>query len=241
MRLSTALTSTSLLFFFSQSHIPLAHAAVSTKSVEFELRDPKTKEVYFTATEKSSLDGNAVHKETVYFDASKKEVQKESFAFDSSSLKAIDYSSTNALTGEESGLTSKNAAFQLSYRANRESKMAAMTLESGKDFFLAKAAGDLILMNWDNLVSGKAVKFDLAVPSRLETIPFQIVKRETATVDNESREVFSLMPQNLLIRMLAPHLEFQYSQDKKMRQAFFPSALPIRGAKDKMVEMIVKG
>lgn len=219
-----------------------AQATPATSStVDFELRDPKTKEVYFTGSEKTSQDGKAILKETLYFDAAKKEVQKDSFSFEAASLRPIDFSSSNSLTGEFSKIVPNEAqGLQIEYRPSLEAKTGSGVVKSDARTYLASAAGDLILQNWDHLVAGKAIKFELVVPSRLESIPFQLVRRETLTVDNESREVFTLMPQNILIRMLAPHLEFQFNKDKKIKQAVFPSSLPIKGAKDRMVEMVFK-
>lgn len=203
----------------------------------FELRDPKTKEVYFTGSEKVTVDGKDVVRETSYFDSAKKEVQKESFAYDSESLKAGVFSSLNSLTGEESKVSSKEKGYEVSYKENKDE--AATTAVVG-DAFLPNSAADLILANWDKLLANKAVRFPLLVASRGEVVPFQLLRRDTVTVDGEVREVFTLMPQNMLIRLLAPHLEFQFTKEKKMRMAVFPSSLPIKGAKDKMVEMVVK-
>lgn len=205
---------------------------------EFELRDPKTKEVYYTGSEKISLDGKTVRRETSYFDAGKKEVQKESFDFDSESLRAASFISINSLTGEESSVAPKDAGFEVTYKAGSDKKASGSQVSG--DSYLANAAGDLILANWDKLMAGKSIRFQLIVPSRGEVIPFQLVRREALTVDGEQREVFTLMPQNILIRLLAPHLEFQFTREKKIRMAVFPSGLPINGAKDKMVEMVFK-
>ena len=162
-------------------------------------------------------------------------------AFEASSLRALAYSSSNAMTGEVSMVKATEAlSVEIQYRPSSDGKTGTNVVKSEKQAYLPSAAGDLILQNWDNLLAGKAVKFELIIPQRLETIPFQLVKRESLTVDNEAREVFTLMPQNILIRMLAPHLEFQYDPNKKIRQAIYPSSLPINGSKDRIVEMVFK-
>ncbi len=213
------------------------HASVPAQTdMNFQLRDPKTKEVYYTGLEKISQDGKNVKRETLYFDGSKKEVQRDSFQFDSDSLKASSFQSVNTITGEESLLTPKEKGYELSYKAASDKTADKSLVEA--DSYLASSAADLILANWNTLISGKAVRFSLIIPSRGEVIPFQLVRRESQTVDGESREVFTLMPQNILIRLLAPHLEFQFNKDKKIRTAIFPSPFPIKGSKDKMVEMI---
>lgn len=211
--------------------------AAIPSNIEFELRDPKTKEVYYTGSEKITIDGKTAKRETSFFDAAKKEVQKETFAYDAESLRAASFVSSNSLTGEESKISSKEKGFEVSYKAEKDKEAGVSTVGEA---FLPNSAADLILANWDKLVANKAVRFPMLVPSRAEVIPFQLVRRESTTVDGEAREVFTLMPQNLLIRMLAPHLEFQFTKEKKMRMAVFPSSLPIKGSKDKMVEMVVK-
>lgn len=218
---------------------PSLASTTQPRAYEFELRDPKTKLVYFTGSEKISLDGETVRRETFYFDANKQVVQKESLNFDAKSLRASSFTSINSVTGEESSVTPKDAGFGVSYKATGQTA-ADESVVSG-DSYLASSAGDLILANWDKLMAGKAIRFQLIVPSRGEAIPFQLVRREALKVDGEQREVFTLMPQNILIRLLAPHLEFQFTREKKIRMAVFPSALPINGSKDKMVEMVFKG
>lgn len=207
-------------------------------SMEFELRDPKTKEVYFTGSEKVTVEGKAVHRETSYFDKAKKEVQKETYTFDNDSLKTSSFSSGNTLTGEEVSVTPKDKGYEIVYKA-AQGKPATSTL-APLNALLANSAADLIVANWDKLVAGKALRFPLVVPSRGEALPFQLVRRESATIDGEAREVFTLMPQNLLLKTLAPHLEFQFTKEKKLRAAFFPTSLPIKGTRDKMVELVVK-
>jgi len=234
-----------LLALLASTQLYSATPAASVASTEaavaqFEIRDPKTKEVYFTGSEKTIQDGSAIRKETLYFNNDSKEVLKDSFAFDAKSLQAIDFQSKNAVTGEESLINSQAEGLAVEYRASRDAKAGKSVLKSDKQIYLASAAGDLIVMNWDHLMAGKSVKFELVIPSRMETIPFQLVRREALTVDNEERQVFTLMPQNFLIRMLAPHLEFQFSKDKKIRLAIFPSSLPIQGSANRMVEMAFK-
>ncbi len=216
-------------------------SAIAPGSLEFELRDPKTKEVYFTGSETVSINGETARRETSYFDSGKKEVQKDLFDFNASSLSAGSFNSVNKLTGEETSVARLDSGMEVGYRDSGSKDLGKTVVKSTEEGYLANSAGDLIRANWDRLIAGKAIKFNLLIPSRGEYIPFQLVRRETTTVNGEQREVFSLMPQNLLIRMLAPHLEFQFNKDKKIRQAVFPTSLPIKGAKDKMVEMVFKG
>lgn len=217
-----------------------AHSALATSVIpgeyRFEVRDPKTKEVYFTGEEKVSIEGEKARRETLYFDKEKKEVQKDTFNFDKNSLKADSFQSVNKLTGEESQIAPMDKGLELSYRAKTGEEPGKSVLPG--DSFLANSAADLIVANWEKLMTGKAVRFSLVVPSRGEVIPFQLVRREAKTVEGEAQEVFTLMPQNILIRLLAPHLEFQFNRDKKIRQAVYPSSLPIDGSPGKMVEVI---
>jgi hypothetical protein len=215
-------------------------SAVAPGSYEFELRDPKTKEVYFTGSETVSVKGETVRRETSYFDSGKKEVQKDLFDFDATSLRAGAYNSVNKLTGEESTVLPSDAGMEVGYRESASKDLGKTVVKPSEDGYLANSAGDLIRANWDRLLAGNAIKFNLLIPSRAEYIPFQLVRRESTRVNGEEREVFALMPQNLLIRMLAPHLEFQFNKERKIRQAIFPTSLPIKGSKDKMVEMIFK-
>lgn len=227
------LTST---YLYAAASSPITAAAVS-----FEVRDPKTKELYFTGSEKISQDGKSIQRETLYFDAAQKELRKESLLFDAGSLRTIRYESSNSLTGEESKVrATESAGLEIQYRPSFEGKTDKSLVKSDRQVYLANVARELILQNWNALLAGKAVAFELLFPARMEALPFQLVRRQTLTVDNEVREVFTLMPQNVLIRTLAPHLEFQFSKDKKIRQGIFPSVLPIKGVKDRVVVVFFK-
>jgi hypothetical protein len=59
-------------------------------------------------------------------------------------------------------------------------------------------------------------------------------------VDGEEREIFALQPTSLIIRILAPRMEFHYTSGAKprIRQFTRPCTIPIQGKKDRMVDII---
>jgi hypothetical protein len=205
--------------------------------IAIEVKDPKTGEVYYTGKEEISQDGKADRRETVYYDSAKKEVEKEVVVYDRDSLHVSDYSYKNTLTGEESTISASADEAKISHRESEGRKAKEKTLKIDRNSYFGKVVSYLILRNWKALNNNKIYKFNLILPSRLETIPFQIVHRKSYQKDGENREIFALIPQNILIRTLAPHLELEFSSgDKPLpQQLLAPSPLPIKGQKDKMV------
>ncbi len=232
-----------LAFALLLATLPLAELRalpIESYTMDFEVRDPKTKEVYFRGQEKVSTENNIVRKEALYFDNSKKEVQKELFLFEAESLRILEYSASNHLTGGEILLKAKDKGIEVQYRQAKGKDRDNKFLKGSEGAYIGKMAYELIQKNWDLLLMGKLLKFDLLVPDRLETIPFQFVRRDSRKVGNETHEVFALIPQNLFIRALAPTLEFHFNQEKKIRQASFPIWLPIKDQTNRMVEMVFK-
>lgn len=215
-----------------------AYEMEDIQKITFEIKDPKTGEVYYSGKEDiTAVDAKNVKRETHYFDTTGKEVQTESVTFDKETLKTSDYSYKNLLTGEESSVQGTDSEVKMSYKENADKKAKDTSFKPERNTFHGKVINYLILRNWKALNSSKIYKFILMLPSRLDTIAFQIVHRKSYQKDGEQREVFALIPQNVLIRTLAPHLEFEFSGGEKplAKQILCPSPLPVKGQKDKMV------
>lgn len=214
-----------------------AYEMEDVTTINFELKDPKTGEVYYTGKEDITQDGKNSRRETVYYDAAKKEVEKEVVVYDRETLKVSAYEFKNELTGEESKMDVTGNEAKVVHRAGADAKAKDGTIKVNRNAYHGKVVNYLILRNWKALNSNKIFKFDLILPSRMETIAFQIVHRRSYVKDGDNREVFALIPQNILIRTLAPHLEFEFAATEKpiARQILAPSPLPINGQKDKMI------
>ncbi len=211
----------------------LVWAGSAAAAQKFEVRDPRSGENLYQG-EDDNQEGARV---TRYFDKNHKETLKETLATADGKLKS--YQSANALTGEAASVNaSSSGGYDISYAPGKTEKPKVLHVKGEKETFVAGNAPELIVKNWNTLMSGKPLKFDLILPNRLEVVPFQLVHRETRKVGEESREVFTLFPQNMLVKTLAPNFEFQYAASKALRQVNFPSALPVKGAKDKLVEAV---
>lgn len=82
--------------------------------------------------------------------------------------------------------------------------------------FVADAGFDRVVENrWEELVSGKALKFDFLVPARSGTVKFRLKKTGTATYEGKSAVEFTLAPANALVRWLVDPIVVVYDVQEK--------------------------
>ena len=210
------------------------------KRMEFQIRDPDTREVYFQGYETSQDVGLQNRRQTYYFDQSKKEVYFEDASYDKQSLRVFEALTINRQSGEETIVKTEGDKARVRFRPSSEKEAREETLPWSERGFHTKVVSLLILRHWDQIVSGDAYKFDLMLPFRFESLGFQIVSNKRVKLENgEERESFLLQPQNFIIRAFVPRMEFQFSLTPKPRLALYkgPSPLPIKGTSNKTMEM----
>jgi hypothetical protein len=217
-----------------------AYEMEDVKRIDFEVRDPEQRELFFAGTETISTEGPLTRKETWYYDLKKTEVQYERVVYNSSSLRVENYRFKNPVTGEETELTTQGDRMKIKYRPDSTKTYQDGSLEWEANAYHGKVFNNLILRNWESLRQGKPLKFDLVLPSRFESLGFQIIYKNKRKVDNEEREIFALQPTSLIIRAIAPRMEFHYTAGEKprIRQFTGPCTIPIQGKKDRMVDII---
>lgn len=66
---------------------------------------------------------------------------------------------------------------------------------------------NLILQRWDDLLEGETVRFQLAVPSRLNCYAFRIRARGGAVRDGRTVVRLRVEPASLLVRLIAPRVD----------------------------------
>jgi len=210
------------------------------EKMEFQIRDPATREVFFKGYEKFTENGPSARKETFFYDSSSKEVLIEDAVYNRETLRMESFMSRSQLTGEETILKSEGNAIKVRYRAEGDDPFKETTLAWTTDTFHGKAFDDLIVRNWDSLMQGQTLKFDLILPFRLESRGFQIFHSRRLNREGQDLEVFSLQPQNFLLRAFVPKMEFLYARGPKPQLKIFtgPSGIPIQGETNRMVEII---
>jgi hypothetical protein len=217
-----------------------AYEMEDVKRIDFEVRDPDNRELFFTGTENITQEGGSTRKETYYYDLKKTEVQYENVLYNNKTLRVEAYQFKNPVTGEETNLVTKGDAMQIKYRPETREPYKDGTLNWEKSSYHGKVFNNIILRNWASLLKGTPVKFDLVLPYRFESLGFQILYKNAARIYGEEREIFVLQPTSLIIRAIAPRMEFHYTKGEKprIRQFTGPSTIPIKGKKDRLVDII---
>lgn len=217
-----------------------AYEMEDVKRINFEVRDPDSRELFFNGYETIVQEGPATRKETWYYDLKKTEVQYENVLYNNSSLRVESYRFKNPVTGEETELDTTGETMKIKYRPSSDKPYKDGTVAWEKDSYHGKVFNNLILRNWDSLLKGTPIKFGLLLPYRFESLGFQILYKKSAKVDGEDREIFALQPTSLIIRAIAPRMEFHYTKGEKprIRQFTGPCTIPIQGKKDRMVDII---
>ena len=84
--------------------------------------------------------------------------------------------------------------------------------------FVADAGFDRVVeKRWDELVNGKALKFDFLVPARSGTVKFRLKKTGMATYEGKPAVELTLAPANALVRWLVDPIVVLYdAQDKAL-------------------------
>ncbi|GAA6135972.1 hypothetical protein NBRC116188_27620 [Oceaniserpentilla sp. 4NH20-0058] len=84
------------------------------------------------------------------------------------------------------------------------------------DYLVADAGFDqLVIKNWDLLVSGNVLKFHFIVPSRGEAVSFRLLTKSI----NKSVITFILQPENWLFRLLVDDITLVYGKyDKRIKE-----------------------
>lgn len=224
----------------AQAQDHLSQEVQNVNRINFVVRDPKTREVYFTGYETTGQDGDMVRKETFYFDLNKKEVQYEEVVYDTKSLRVLSYIFSNKVTGEETMLKSEGETIRIRQRDNVSESYQEETMEWGKNYYHEKVLNELILRNWDSLQKGEKLKFELLIPQMFDTFGFQFVYQGRKSVDNEERAVFRPELRSFILRALAPRTYYQYSPgaNPELRQYNRPCTIPIKGKEDKEIEIV---
>jgi hypothetical protein len=217
-----------------------AQSTEGVPKMDFQMRDPATREIFFQGYERVTNNGLQTRKETYFFDMNQKEALVEDAIYNRDSLLMDSYTSRSAVTGEETIMKTDGQRIQIKYRPEKDDSFKETTLSSTAETFHGKVFDDLIVRNWDKLLQGKTLKFDLVLPFRLESRGFQILHQRRETTQGQEMEVFLLQPQNFLLRAFVPKMEFFYARGPKPELKIFtgPSVIPIRGETNRMVEIV---
>jgi hypothetical protein len=115
-------------------------------------------------------------------------------------------------TGYEEGLRDDRVRTVFVRSAARDAERSAPL--SSNPLVVDAGFDEFVHSQWQELVSGKAVPLDFAVPARLESMGFVVRRIGQAQVAGESAWVFRLRLDSF-IGWLAPHIDVSYGQQSR--------------------------
>ena len=168
-----------------------------------------------------SADGRVTER-TVFRKASGEAIQQSETVYDDASLKLISHQMKDSRLGLEEEVTVSEGKIKFVYREAGDEEVEKDEEDWADNMIIAPTIMPLLRRNWDKLVAGEEVVFELVVASRQGTITFRLRKEAQAGVHGEPATVVVMEPDSFLIRALvnpmfytvadaAPHRLLRYA------------------------------
>lgn len=200
----TPIVSSMLIAVLPFATVALIAAAASVSGVIYV--DGKQR---FTLSTTEKQDGQVMLKTTEYFDNSNKLVMKDVTKYTVGTLEAIDGTLDNYTTGSSEKIVRLGAGnYRLEYRKNGASGFESEEVREKGATLKGSLLFEYIGRNYDALAGGSEPEFRLLVPSRLETVGFELLKERTETVQGKSCLVLKLRASSWIIRQFAGDMHF---------------------------------
>jgi len=111
----------------------------------------------------------------------------------------------------------------ISYSSTKDNKTInkKLALNPNKEVILDAGLFAVVDRNWQTLLDGKKVKFDLAMPANKRTISMEVSRSNmvdsaaSKIIESDNMVLLSLNIKNRLLRWLAPTIELAYYEDTK--------------------------
>lgn len=204
----------------------------------FEVRDLQSDTLYFQGEEIQSMQNKFLIKETTYRNAVNKSViQYSKCLLAEHDLSIEKYDLINYESGKTLQIRRINQAeIILEYFEPKKMKQPVKKNLKIEGEFLGEALHAMITRRWAELVNKGNIDFRLFVPHRFDTFGFHLKRLQK----NPDGLWFSMAPISLLIRALAPTMEFMYSDDDHhhLKEYRGPSPVPIAGEIEKPVRVL---
>ena len=209
------------------------------ESRSFEIRDAKTQELYFKAFDTWRKTGSELTRETLYFDLQNHQTNHEWTRYNPQSLLLSAFHFEDSADGNEAHIERKDATLTVSWRQGLKGQTARAALDFRPDMIPSSLVEARIQQGWAQLLAGQPLNIELIVPQRQSTYAFEIVPRARQQIEGEERLLLSAQPRNILLRLLAPRLEFQYSVATGTLRSFTgPSPTRIRGEEQRPLTLV---
>jgi len=111
----------------------------------------------------------------------------------------------------------------ISYSSTKNNKTSSkeFALKSSKDVIVDAGLFNVVSRNWQTLLNGEKVTFDLAMPAKKRTINMVMARSDTTdsiaaeVMESDDLVMFSMNVTSKLLRVLAPEIELGYYKDTK--------------------------
>jgi hypothetical protein len=195
--------------------------------IRFTVSDAATGEALYSGVEHVSIDARTVHTRTVYRAEGRGEVKIEEVRYDLDTLEVDAFTSEDRAGGERVALRRAGKQLLIEYVARQGGETVRDDrLKWGAETRLGKTLHPMIVRHWDELVAGRAVSFDLLVPSKFESYRFRLVQQPRSPAGNR---VFRLEPEAWLVRQFVPPMDFHYDEVRRAVQYEGPSTVDYEG------------
>ncbi len=181
-----------------------------------------------------ALRDGRVEKRTTYRATDNQEAMVERVVYHLQSLQLDEFDSTHPATGEEVALRRNGETLDISYVERRGSEpQRRKDLRWGSEMRHGKTLHHIIVRDWDTLVAGHSVSFDLLVPSKFTSYRFQVIHR----AGRDGLEIFRLEPQSWLVRQFVKPMDFYYDRRQRAVKYVGPSTVGYYNDPDRQVEI----
>ncbi len=221
-------------------YVIAAAALALSPSSRFELRDPDSGALLARGVEQVRVGRGSTTHETTYTDTRATASHRESFAVETTTGRFESYAFLSD-SGERIDVASKDgSSLEVHYRERQESDVTAASLPFGNATIVGKALPDLVLTHWDALRAGDTVRFDLVVPSRLETIRFRLRRRASRVGHAE----FLAEADSWIIRQFAPDLTLTFADaenatERRLIELIGPSPIELGGRRHSKIRLVM--
>lgn len=225
------------VFFLS---LVLGHNALAAQErVRFEIRDPETRELYFRGEEIRSRQAGEIRKETLFRDARGQATHREVTHYRAKDHAILKYGYEDYLTGGETSIVKRGSELETRYREAKGSDLREAALPEKPDLLATSVVEEWVRARWSLLLTQRKLRFALLFPQRGQSIDFQVRVQESPQAGAEELIVIVAEPRNLVLRWLAPPIEFSYRNPGTPRLVRFrgPSPTPIKGQKNKILDI----
>jgi hypothetical protein len=177
---------------------------------------------------------------TVYATPGGDAVQETDARFAADTLELRSFTLRDARTGREEDITVQDGRVTLRFVAARGEAAKSEDLAWADDMAASVTVTHMIRRQWERLLGGDAVVFDLLVPSRQDTVSFRVRFVAAAEWRGLAVAEFRMEPDSWLIRALVDPMTFimDNQDDHALLEYRGRSTIPTADGKDQDLRMV---